>query len=87
MTPDSGGEMSQMELQAKFDILEARRQKGIAKEIYEVVREINMSKLCDAEKGYIEATLLLVAGKIGSECLSEVKRRLREERNASNTET
>lgn len=77
--PFSGGEMSQMELQAQFDILEARRQKGIAKEIYAVVREINMSKLCDAEKGYIEATLLLVAGKIGSHCLEELKRRIRED--------
>lgn len=79
MAPFSGGEMSQMELQAKFDILEARRQEGIAKEIYAVVREINMSKLCEAEKGYIEAMLLLVAGMIGRHCLEEVKRRLRED--------
>ena len=83
MTPYSGGEMSQMELQAKFDILEARRQEGIAKEIYAVVREINMSKLCEAEKGYIEAVLLLVAGMIGSHCLEEVKRRIREDESRS----
>lgn len=80
MTPYSGGEIPQKEMEVAFaNYIETQHQRDIAREIYEVVREINMSKLCGAEKGYLEAVLILVAGMIGGECLFEVKRRLRED--------
>ena len=62
-----------------YQFFETRRRLNIAKEIASLIAEINMTKLCDAQKGYFEANLMLIAGMLGSECLDEVKRRLRED--------
>ena len=61
-----------------FQFFETRRRLNIAKEIASLIAEINMTKLCEAQKGYFEANLMLIAGMLGSECLDEVKRRIRE---------
>lgn len=61
-----------------FQGFETQRRLNIAKEIASLIAEINMTKLCEAQKGYLEAHLLLIAGMVGTECLDDLKRRLRE---------
>lgn len=61
-----------------FPNFETQRRMDVARELAGVIAEINTSDLRDMQKGYLEAHLLLIAGMVGTECLDDLKRRLRE---------
>lgn len=76
--PNTAPRKSITEMADLFVNFETQRRIDIARELAGVIAEINTSDLRDMQKGYLEAHLLLIAGMVGTECLDDLKRRLRE---------